>query len=87
MGGICNYAIEIALFDMICILSFMKMQAFKSKEAVILVLLKGGIFEGCHLDRLRCRDIHTKFNDNRPSFSSNIKVYTTTTLEAECWYC
>jgi hypothetical protein len=44
MGEICNYAIEIALFDMISILSFMKMQAFKSIEAVMLVLLKGGIF-------------------------------------------
>jgi hypothetical protein len=34
--------------------------------AVMLVLLKEGIYEPCHWDGFRCHDIHTKFHKIGP---------------------
>jgi hypothetical protein len=44
------------------------------REAVVLVLLMGGICELCLCDGLRKYDVHTRFHDDQLRHSSNIKV-------------
>jgi hypothetical protein len=44
----------------------------------VLVLLMIGIYDVCHSDGLRWRNVHTIFHDDRFKHSSNIKETTST---------
>jgi hypothetical protein len=66
-----TYAVEMTSD---CVTSNIKGIASQTFEALVLVLLKAGIYEVRRLDWLRCHDIYTKFHDDRSGIRVTLRV-------------